>query len=282
MKVYNILSYIGVFLLFIVISSLFVVDETKTVFIVEFGKVVKKIDKPGLYYRIPGIQDIVSFDKRILQVDCPAKEIIASDQKRIIIDSYAKYRISNTEDFYTALQNEKEGMIKIASILDSSVRQIVASYPLLALLTDKRNVIMEEIKDIFGKNIASLGIEVVDVRIIRADLPVENSDAVFNRMITARQKEAAQLRAEGNAEANVVIADAKRQIKEIESKANMDANIIIGNAEAEAIRIYSRSFSQDAEFFAFSKSIDTYKNIFKEKRTIMLSTDNQFLKYLQN
>lgn len=271
---------IGILGLVIFASSLFVVSETNTVFVVEFGKIVKKIDKAGLYLRVPGVHEIVVFDKRLLQVDSPAKEIIASDQKRLIVDAYAKYKIVDTQKFYESLQNEGNAIRKISSILDSSMRQAVAKYPLLALITDKRNEVMDEIKSLVITNTANFGVEIIDVRIIRADLPIENSDAIFQRMVSDRQKEATELRAEGDEVSQGIMSDADKQVKFINSDAFSKSQEIIGKGEAQANMIQARAFSKDPEFFNFYKSMEVLDDSLSDKKLI-LSNQNDVLKFLK-
>ena len=168
--------------------SLFVVQETETTFVVRFGKVIRQIDSAGLYIKTPFIDNIATFDKRILQVYSPAKEVIANDQKRLIVDAYAKYKIVDTKKFYENLRNEQGANVRISSMLDSIMRQVVATNPLSSFLTTQRSQMMENIQTLLSNQTKEFGIDIIDVRIIRADLPVENSDAIFNRVKTEREK----------------------------------------------------------------------------------------------
>ncbi len=272
--------YIIPLLLILFFGSFFIVKEAKTVFVVQFGKIVRRINQPGLYFKIPLIQGIVAFDKRILQIDSPAKEVIAVDQKRLIVDAFAKYRIVDTEKFFKSLFNEVLAIKKISSILDSSMRQTIAKYPLTALLTDKRNDIMLEIKQDLLLSTQEFGVEIVDVRIIRADLPLKNSDAIFERMIMAREKEAKQLRAEGDEEFVAIKANAEKEAKDITSSAYKQAQIIIGQADAKSAKIYSAAFSKDPEFFDFYKTMDFYKNSMHNINMYISSKSNIF-KYIK-
>ena len=246
-----------IFCVVISMFSLFVVQETETAFIVRFGKVIRQIDTAGLYVKAPFIDNIASFDKRILQVYSPAKEVIASDQKRLIVDAYAKYRIKNTKKFYESLRNEHGANIRISAMLDSIMRQVVATNPLSSFLTTQRSQMMENIQTLLTSQTKDFGIEVIDVRIIRADLPSENSEAIFKRMKTEREKEAQELRSQGKQEATIIMASADKEAKEIKSKAQMEANKIIGKAEGQAIKIYTSAFSKDQKFYEF------YKNPFR-------------------
>ena len=262
--------------------SLFIVQETETVFIVRFGKVVRQIDEAGLYIRTPFIDNIDSFDKRILQVYTPAKEIIASDQKRIIVDAYAKYRITNTKTFYETLRNEQGANIRISSMLDSIMRQVVATNPLLSFLSTQRGKMMDDIQKLLAEQTKEFGVEIIDVRIIRADLPVENSEAIFKRMKTEREKEAQELRSQGKEEATIIIASADKEAKEIKSNAEKEASKIIGKAEAKAIKIHSDAFSKDPKFYEFYKTMQVYQKTLPEQNIIISTKDNDFLKGLKN
>ena len=266
----------------VAIFSLFVVRETETVFIVRFGKVVRQVENAGLYFKTPLIDHIVSFDKRILQVYSPAKEIIANDQKRLIVDAYAKYRIRNTKTFYETLRNEQGANARVSSMLDSIMRQVVATNPLASFLTTKRTQMMEDIQKLLAEQTKEFGIEIIDVRIIRADLPVENSDAIFKRMKTEREKEAQELRSQGKEEATIIMAEADKEAKEIKSKAEMEANKIIGKAEAEAINIHAKAFSKDERFYNFYRTMQVYQKTLPEQKIIISTKDNKFLKELKD
>ena len=261
--------------------SLFVVQETETTFVVRFGKVIRQIDSAGLYIKTPFIDNIATFDKRILQVYSPAKEVIANDQKRLIVDAYAKYKIVDTKKFYENLRNEQGANVRISSMLDSIMRQVVATNPLSSFLTTQRSQMMENIQTLLSNQTKEFGIDIIDVRIIRADLPVENSDAIFKRMKTEREKEAQELRSQGQQEATIIMATADKEAKEIRSKAQMEASKIMGKADAEAIKMYSRAFSKDPKFYEFYKTLEVYKNALPEQKIIISTKDNEFLKGLK-
>ena len=263
------------------IFSIFIVRETETIFVVRFGKVVRQVDKAGLYFRTPLLDGIASFDKRILQVYSPAKEIIASDQKRLIVDAYAKYKITDTKAFYETLRNENGANIRVSSMLDSIMRQVVATNPLNSFLTTQRSQMMENIQNLLAKQTKEFGIEIIDVRIIRADLPVENSDAIFKRMKTDREKEAQELRSQGKQEATIIMAEADKEALEIKSRAEMEANKIKGKADAEAIRIHNSAFSKDQKFYEFYRTMDVFSKM-PEQKMIVSTKDNEFLSKLKS
>ncbi len=262
------------------IFSLFIVREVETVFIVRFGKVVRQIDSAGPYIRVPLIDRVISFDKRILQVYSPAKEVIASDQKRLIVDAYAKYKIIDTKKFYEALRNGQGANVRISSMLDSVMRQVVATNPLSSFLTTQRGQMMEDIQSLLAEQTKNFGIEIVDVRIIRADLPVENSNAIFKRMRTEREKEAQELRSQGKEEATVIMASADREVKRIRSEAQMEANNILGKADATATRIYTTAFSKDPDFYEFYRTMQVYKKSLSGQSMIISTKNNDFLQSL--
>lgn len=261
--------------------SLFIVQETETAFIVRFGKVVKQIDKAGLYIKTPFIDHIASFDKRILQVYSPAKEVIANDQKRLIVDAYAKYKITDTKKFYESLRNEQGANMRISSMLDSIMRQVVATNPLSSFLTTQRAQMMENIQTLLTNQTKDFGIDIIDVRIIRADLPQENSEAIFKRMKTEREKEAQELRSQGKQEAIIIMASADKEAKQIKSTAQMNASKIMGRADAEATKIYSNAFSKDPKFYDFYKTMEVYKNTLPKQKIIINTKNNSFLDKLK-
>ncbi len=264
------------------IFSLFIVKETETVFVIRFGKIIRQINNAGLYVKMPFVDDIVLFDKRILQVYSPAKEVIARDQKRLIVDAYAKYKIIDTKQFYENMRNERDANIRISSMLDSIMRQVVAKNPLSSFLTTQRLQMMENIQNLLEEQTKNFGIKIIDVRIIRSDLPVENSEAVFKRMKTEREKEAQELRSQGKQEATIIMASADKQAKEILSKAQMKASKIMGKADAESIKIYSRAFSKDPKFYEFYKTLEVYKKSLPKQNLIISTKDNEFLKRIKN
>ena len=266
----------------ILMFSIFIVKETETIFVVRFGKVVRQVNNAGMYFRTPLLDNIVVFDKRILQVYSPAKEVIANDQKRLIVDAYAKYKIKDTKKFYESLRNEQGANLRVSSMLDSIMRQIVAQYPLSSFLTTQRGEMMDKIQDLLTKQTADFGIDIIDVRIIRADLPVENSDAIFKRMKTDREKEAQELRSQGKQEATIIMAEADKEAMQIKSEAVMNANKIMGKADADATRIYANAFSKDAKFYEFYKTMQVYRDTLPKQKMYISTKNSEFLKNIKN
>jgi membrane protease subunit HflC len=271
--------------LLLVFNTFFVVDQRKQALVLQFGKVIKTINKAGISYKIPLVQNAIFFDKRIIDLALPEQEVIASDQKRLLINAFAKYKITDPVKFYTTVVNNQGLANKLAGILDSSLRQVIGEIHLNELLTENRGNIMKDIKDVVSESSEIFGIEIVDVRIMRTDLPKENSDAIYARMQTEREKEAKEIRAKGAQEAQKIKAEADKQKTIIEAEAKKDADIVRGEAEAEANKIYANSFGKDPEFADFYRSMQAYqKSLLNDnnKTKMIISPDGEFFKYFGN
>ena len=271
--------------LLLVFNTFFVVDQRKQALVLQFGKVIKTINKAGISYKIPLVQNAIFFDKRIIDLALPEQEVIASDQKRLLINAFAKYKIIDPVKFYTTVVNNQGLANKLAGILDSSLRQVIGEIHLNELLTENRGNIMKDIKDVVSDSSEIFGIEIVDVRIMRTDLPKENSDAIYARMQTEREKEAKEIRAKGAQEAQKIKAEADKQKTIIEAEAKKDADIVRGEAEAEANKIYANSFGKDPEFADFYRSMQAYqKSLLNDnnKTKMIISPDGEFFKYFGN
>ncbi len=272
-------------LIFILISSsIFVVDQRKQALVLQFGEAIRVIDKPGLKFKLPLVQNVVLFDKRILNLNIREQEVIASDQKRLIIDAFAKYKITDPLEFYTTVNNDFNARGKLSKILDSSLRRIIGEIPLQNLLSEERPAIMAKVREEFSKETKIFGVEVVDVRIVRGDLPKENSDAIFTRMQTEREKEAREIRATGFEEATKIKASANKERAVVLATANKDSNIIRGKGDAKANRIFANAFSKDPGFFDFYRSMQAYEKALdnKEKTKMVISPDKDFFKFFGN
>ena len=242
----RVIAIISAIILFF--NSIFTVDQRQYAMILQFGEPIRIIDKPGVNFKIPLMQNIIFFDNRIIDLSLPEQEVIALDQKRLMINAFTKYRIKDPLKFYTTVRNFYGLENKLSAIFDSSLRKIVGSAPLNQLLSDNRGNIMTQIKDDLSSQSAIFGIEISDVRIMRGDLPKENSDAIFARMQSEREKEAKEIRAKGAEEAQKIKAEADKQKTIIIAEANKKANIMRGIGEAESNRIYANSFGEDPEF----------------------------------
>jgi membrane protease subunit HflC len=280
----KIISYLGfvIFGLFAVsYSSLFTVDQRYSAVVFQFGEAVRIIDKPGLNIKIPFIQKVEFFDKRILNVDADTKELTASDGKRVIVDAFAKFRIVNPVTFYKTVYNYQGVKIRLNKNLESSMRKVIGRVPLTSLLTNERSDIMSSILNQVNEEAKNFGLDVIDVRILRADLPKENSAAIYRRMQTAREKEATQIRAEGQEEAARIRSKADKESKILLAEAYMQAQIIKGEGEGDAAKIYNSTYSVDPEFYKFYRTLEVYRNSLKKDDTsFVLSPEAELFRYL--
>lgn len=256
MKMMNLV--IGVVLIAIAItalSSVYTVREDQQVLVVQFGEVVAVEPDPGLHLKVPIIQNILEFDKRVLDFDAPAAEIPTLDQKQLVVDSYARYRIIDPEEFYRRVNNEINAQGQLDNIISARLRAVFGDVPLATLLTEKRADLMRQITADVDRAAQNLGIQVVDVRIKRIDLPEENSQAIFRRMQTQREQEARRIRAEGDRDSRRIRADADKQQRVIIAEARKTAEITRGEGDAEATRLYNEAYGRDRQFFDFFRSL---------------------------
>ena len=267
---------------FLVTQTFYTVDPTKQVLVRQFGAIVgdPKTD-PGLYAKIPLIQDIQRIDRRLLDYEAEEFEIIAGDQKRLVVDAYARYKIVAAKLYAQTVpggETTLRGLLD--SLINSEIRGVLSSVPLHAVLTDQRANLMDDITRRVNVKTMELGVQTVDVRIKRADLPQANSQSVYNRMKTDREREAGQLRAEGDEENQRIKATADREVAVIKADAGLTAQIAMGNADAEATKVYAEAFSRDKDFYAFWRSLEAYKQAFGQGgSTMVLSPDSEFFRY---
>jgi modulator of FtsH protease HflC len=278
--------YITIFAVFgaivLVASSFFTVDQRETGVIFQFGEAVRIVEKPGLNIKIPFIQNVQFLDRRILNVSAEEKELTASDEKRVIVDAFAKYRIIDPVKFIKTVHNYSGANLRLNKILESAMRSIIGKVPLSTLLTEQRSNLMLQIRDLVHTEAKSFGIEIIDVRILKSDLPAENSEAIYSRMQTERHKEAKQIRAEGAEEAARIKSRADKESQIILANAYMDSQKLKGLGDSEAARIYNLAYSKDPEFYKFYRSLVAYKaSLAKDNTQFILSPKSEFFKYLQ-
>jgi membrane protease subunit HflC len=278
------LYYLIIALLIAIISiagALFTVDQRQSAVVFQFGEAVRTIEEPGLSLKIPFIQNVEFFDKRLLHVDAEAKELTAADGKRVIVDAFAKFKITDPITFYKTVHNYQGVRIRLNKILESSMRKVIGRVPLTTLLTGERSNVMLHIGDQVNDEAKTFGLNVIDVRILRADLPKENSTAIYRRMQTEREKEAKQIRAEGQEEAARIRSKADKESQIILADAYKTAESIKGEGDSEAAKVYNQAFSQDPEFYKFYKSLTVYKNALKNTDTsYILSPNSEFFQFL--
>ena len=263
-------------------ASLFTVEQTEQVLVVQFGEVVRPINKPGLYVKAPLIQNVISFDKRLLAVELPNEEVILGDQRRLIVDSFTVYRIADPLRFYQAVGPVPDNIRgRLNSIVTASLRRVMGRNSLLDVLSADRERIMAAIKELVNTEMAGFGVIIEDVRIRRADLPSENTQAILSRMQSERQRVAAQLRAEGAEGAAKIRADAERDRTVLLAEARATAEKLRGDGEAEATRVFAKSFGQDPEFFQIWRTLQGYREVFEAGNArLVLTPDNDYLRYL--
>ena len=275
---------IFIFLLFLTAyGSMFVVHQVQQVLVLQFGDPKRVIKEPGLKFKLPLIQNTVDYDKRILDYDLPVEEIIASDQKRLVVDPFARYKILDPLKFYQTVRNENGIRNRLNSIIIAALRRVVGGVELSSLLTDKRQSIMSDIRDEVNREAQRFGIEVIDVRIRRADLPEANSLAIYDRMKSEREKEAREYRAQGQEASKRIRSIADRDKTVILANASKKGQILKGEGDSQSIKIYANAFKKDPEFFMFYRSMQAYKeSLSDESTTMVLSPNSDFFKYFNN
>src|SRR6201996_5583088 len=264
-------------------SSVFTVDMTEQALVVRFGRPVDVVTDPGLHFKAPFIDAIVTIDKRILDLENPSQEVIASDQKRLVVDAFARYRIKDALKFYTSVGSIQAANIQLTTLLNAALRRVLGEVTFIQVVRDEREALMRRIRDQLDKEAANYGIEVVDVRIRRADLPEQNSQAVYQRMQTERQREAAEFRAQGAQKSQEIKSNADREATVIVAEANSKADQIRGAGDGERNRLFAEAYGKDPDFFAFYRSMTAYDNGLKGTETrFLLQPDSDFFKYFGN
>jgi modulator of FtsH protease HflC len=262
--------------------SYYIVHQNEQALLLTVGKPTGVIDKPGLNWKIPLYQTVEFFDKRILDLETKPQEITASDQKRLIVDAFARYKIVDPLKFYQTITNESGVRRTLGPIIDSSLRRVLGGATFQELVRDKREDLMKRIAKQVNEEGKDLGLEVVDVRIKRADLPPQNSKSVFDRMRAERQREAAEFRAEGAAEANRIRATADREATVIKAEATRKSDVLRGEGEGERNSVFAEAYGKDIDFFRFYRNMQAYEAGIKPGTKMLLSPDSEFLKYLTN
>ncbi len=261
-------------------SSLFTVQQTEQVLVVRLGDPVRAVTTPGLSYKLPFIDTVIKIDKRILDLENPAQEVIASDQKRLVVDAFARYRIKDPLRFYQSIGSIPAANIQLTTLLNAALRRVLGEVTFIQVVRDEREGLMNRIRDQLDKEADGYGISVVDVRIRRADLPEQNSQAVYQRMQTERQREAAEFRAQGAQKAQEIRSRADREATVIVAEANSSSEQIRGTGDAERNRIFADAYGKDPEFFAFYRSLAAYEAGLRSTDTrYLLRPDSEFFKF---
>ena len=263
--------------------SIFIVKEVNQAIVLQFGDPKRIILKPGLNFKIPFIQNVVFLDKRILNLDTPPEEVIASDQKRLIVDAFARFQIVDPLKFYISVGDERVARSRLSTIINSRIRNVLGQEELQTLLSQDRSKQMSLIKDGVNNEAQNFGINIVDVRIKRADLPTANSDAIYRRMQTEREREAKEFRAKGAEMAVTITSTADKEVTVILADAQKQSEIMKGEGDGERNKIFAEAFGKDPEFFAFYRSMQAYGKAFNAGETsTILSPDSEFFKFFGN
>lgn len=264
-------------------SSMYTVDQTKQALVLQFGKPVAVVVEPGLHFKKPFIQDVYYMERRIIALDAQSEEVIASDQKRLVVDAFARYRIHDPLKYYESVGNENVAKQRLETLINSNLRRVLGSVAFSAVLSGERAELMRSIRDSVNEEAKQFGLDVVDVRIKRADLPAANSDAIYRRMKAERDREAKDFRAQG-AEINQRIksrADRNRTV--LLAEAQKRADILRGEGDARAVEIFAQAYGKDVDFFEFYRTLQAYRTALNNQdTTLVLSPDSEFFKYFDS
>jgi membrane protease subunit HflC len=277
------LIFIGIALIVLIIggSPFFIVDVTQTAIVVQLGKPVRTVIEPGLQFKVPFVQNVIYFDKRLLDYDATSQDVITQDKKTLLIDNFAKWRIKDPLKVYEAFQTQQAALGRLDDIIYSELRVELGRHDLAEIVSTARSKIMETVTARANEKAAAYGIEVDDVRIRRADLPEQNEKAVFTRMEAEREREAKRYRSEGAEEAQKIRSEAEKEREIILAEAYKTSQTMMGEGDAKAFRIYGQAYRQDVEFFEFMRTMEAYKKSLDKETTLVLSPDSDFLKYLK-
>jgi membrane protease subunit HflC len=266
--------------LIIAYSTLFTVYQTRQALVVRLGNPVRVVTEPGLNYKVPLVDSVIHIDKRILDLENPSQEVIASDQKRLVVDAFARYRITNGLKFYQTVGTVEGANSRLSTLLNSALRRVLGEATLTQVVRDQREQLMARVRDQLEAEAQAFGITIVDVRIRRADLPEQNSQAVYQRMITERQREAQEFRSQGTQRAQEIRAKADRDVTVLLAEAQSKGEQIRGEGDAERNRIFAEAYGRDPEFFSFYRSMQAYEAGLKANDTrMLLKPDSEFFRF---
>ena len=269
----------------LLLSSVFIVDERERVLVLQFGQVKQEVSEPGLGFKMPLIQEVVRYEDRILGLPTQPIKVTPADDRRLVVDAFARWRITDLVEFREAVGpgGEEQARTRLDRIVNAAIREVLGSVPSGRVLSEDRTALMNQIRDLARREASNMGVEVIDVRLTRTDLPDQNLEATFARMRAERQREAADEIARGNEAAQRVRASADRSVVELTSEARKNAEVVRGQADAERNRIYAEAFGRDPEFFAFTRSLTSYERALQGgNSSIVMSPDSAFFDYLNS
>jgi modulator of FtsH protease HflC len=274
------LAIVAVILGIVGFSSMYTVHQVRQALVLQFGEPVNVVREPGLKFKIPFIQDVSFIDKRILDLDAPPEEVIASDQKRLVVDAFARFKVIDPLLFYQTVGNEAVARSRMGSLINSNIRQVLGSEAFSTVLSGERDALMKRIRELVNEEAKSFGIEIVDVKIKRADLPQANSQAIYRRMQTERLREASEFRAQGAETAQRIRSRADREKTVLIAEAQKQSEILRGEGDGKAVKIFADAFGKDADFFAFYRSMQAYgQALGSDDTTLVLSPESEFFRY---
>ena len=271
----------GIIALGVLLGAFFTVHQTKQALVLQFGEVKRVISTPGLKFKIPFIQNVIYYDNRTLDLDPPPFEVLLTDKKRINVDAYARYRIVDPKLYYQRIRTESRLRDRFGKNVNAALRRVIATVPLNDLLSPRRDSIMLQIEQGVSQQARSFGIEVIDVRIGRTDLPEQTSQAVFNRMRTEREREARELRAEGNEIAQKIRAEANKERTILLAEARRKSEILRGEGEATRNEVLGSAYGENPDFFEFYKSLQEYERSLSADTSLVLTPDSDFFRYFK-
>jgi len=277
----TVIGILVVAVLILVGTCVFVVDQTQQALVVQLGKPVGPVRGPGLHFKIPFIQEVIQFETRVLEFDASPTEILTADKKNLVVDNYAKWRIVDPLQFYQTVRNVPGALARLDDIIYSELRVELGIHTLVEILSETRAVLMSNVTQRTDRAVQDMGVRVLDVRIKRADLPVENERAVFGRMRAEREREAMRYRSEGMEQAQIIRSRADKERAVILAEAYRESQEISGKGDAEAVTIYAEAYTRGPEFYEFSRSLEAYRNSLKEDTTLVLGTGTPYFKFMR-
>ncbi|ACI99376.1 protease modulator HflC [Rhodospirillum centenum] len=280
------LVILGVLVLILAVvgsASLFTVHQTQQALVLQFGEWKRTVQKPGLNVKVPFVQNVVMIDRRVLDIDPPVEQVILADQKRLEVDAFARYRIADPLRFYQSVGTEANAETRLSAVVNSALRRVLGNVTLLAVLSEERARVMTDIRTQVNQEAQRFGIEIVDVRIRRADLPEATSQAVFERMRSEREREAREARAQGQEQAQQIRSRAERERTVILAEAQRDAQVLRGEGDNQAIRILADAGARNPEFYQFYRSLEAYRQALRQDNTsLVLSPDSDFFRFFDS
>lgn len=263
-------------------TATFTVPQWMQAIVVQLGEPVRTVREPGLYFKVPFVQEVIYFDNRLLDYDASSKELLTKDKQQMVVDNYSRWRIVDPLKFYKTLRTEANAQSRLDDIVYSNLRETLGRYTLSDIVSERRAELMTQVTVAVNKTVDAYGIEIEDVRIKRADLPEKNEQNVFSRMRTERERLAKKFRAEGEEESRKIRSGADKEAQILLAEASKDANIIRGEGDATAVRIYADAYGRDPELYVLSRTLEAYRKTIGEGTTLVLSPDSDFFRLLQS